>query len=287
MIVAASVMTWRALATEATARLREVGDPAARQHALALVASTHGGSVADLLLAADEAAGAVQQAEVAARLARLIAGAPMAHVTGIAGFRHLTLRSDPRGLIPRPETEGVVERALALVQHGVAADIGTGSGAIALALRMEGSFDRVIAVDQSPDALALARENGLLTGLAVDWREGDLVAPRLTAGDRVDLLVANPPYLTLGEYDSLDPAVRDHEPAVALVSGEDGLTATRRLLDEGRQVMACGGWLVVEIDARRPREVRDLAIALGWSAVVVHEDLYGRPRMVVAQWGAR
>ncbi len=283
--MAATATTWRALATDATARLREAGHAEPRRQALALLAARHGGSVADLLLAADETPTEAQQGRVATDLERLIAGAPLAHVTGWAGFRHLTLRSDPRGLIPRPETEGVVEHALGLVRHGVAADIGTGSGAIALALQMEGEFDRVIGVDLSPEALALARDNAALTGLTIDWREGDLVAPLVAAGERVDLLVSNPPYLTAGEYDSLDPAVRDHEPSLALVSGLDGLTATRRLFDEARQVMVGGGWLVVEIDARRPQEVMDLATTLGWRAVAVHDDLFGRPRTVVAQWG--
>lgn len=211
---------------------------------------------------------------------RMSAGEPLEYVTGVAGFRRLTLNADRRGLIPRPETEGLVDAVLARVRIGRAADIGTGSGAIALALADEAEFDEVIGIDLSRDALALARSNGERTGLAVTWLEGDLVAPLVGA---VDLLVSNPPYIATAEYEALDFGVRDHEPAMALVSGADGLESTRRLLAAGRSVVRAGGWIAIEVDCRRAAQSAQLAGASGWSDVMVQDDLFGRARFLLAR----
>jgi release factor glutamine methyltransferase len=212
---------------------------------------------------------------------RRAAGEPLAHVVGRAGFRQLTLRSDSRALIPRPETEGLVELVLERMPSGVAADVCTGSGCIALALAHEGHYDRIIGTDCSADALALARENALSTGLAVEWRQGDLAAP--LAGERLDLLVANPPYLTAAEYAALDRSVADWEPALALASGADGLAATRRLIAEAATLVKPGGWLALEVDCERAAAVADLAAGSGWTGSAVYQDLYGRARFVLAR----
>ncbi len=221
-------------------------------------------------------------AQLMALTARVVGGEPLAYVTGWTGFRHLVVRTDRRALIPRPETEGLVELALAKVRHGVAADIGTGTGAIALALASEGAFDRVVGVDVSPEALALAQENGDRLHIAVEWLLGDLLAP--LAGP-VDLLVSNPPYLTDREYAELDASVRDYEPRLALPSGEDGLAATRRLLDAGRQVVQQGGWIALEVDCRRATATAALAEGFGWREVSVQDDPFGRARYVLARRG--
>ncbi len=142
----------------------------------------------------------------------------------------------------------------------------------------------MVGIDISDDALALARDNGLSTGHRVDWRHGDLVAPLTT--ESVDLVVSNPPYLTAAEYDSLDRSVRDWEPEGALRSGDDGLAATRRLVVEARRVMAHDGWLVFEADARRADLAARLAREAGWDEVTVHDDLFGRPRVVAARRGS-
>src|SRR6266545_4911453 len=154
---------------------------------------------------------------------QLARGVPFPYAVGRAGFRSLDLMCDARALIPRPETEGLVDLVLQNAQGGLAADIGTGSGCIALALATEGSFDRVIAVERSPQAAALARENvaRVRPPTPVEIREGDLLAP--LAGARYRAIVANPPYLTDAEYDALDPSVKSFEPRDALVSGRDGL----------------------------------------------------------------
>ncbi len=214
-------------------------------------------------------------------LVRRAAGEPLAHVTGLAGFRRLELRSDARALIPRPETEGLVDLVLSRCATGVAADVCTGSGCVALALADEGGFDRVIGVEISASAMALARENGDRTGLRVEWRVGDLCAP--LAGERLDVLVANPPYLTDAEHAGLDRGVRDWEPELALAGGADGLAPTRRLLADGTHVVRGGGWIVLEVDCRRAGEVAEMARGLGWAGAEVHEDLFGRARYVLAR----
>jgi len=164
---------------------------------------------------------------------------------------------------------------------GIAADIGTGSGAIALALRQEGDFSEVIGSDLSPTALELATLNAGRTGLAVTWLEGDLLAP--LGSRQVDLLVSNPPYLTEAEYLACDQSVRDYEPESALVSGPDGMLAIRRLLTEGRLAVAPAGWIALEVDCRRADLVARLAEELGWVEVNVLDDLFGRARYVRAQ----
>lgn len=223
--------------------------------------------------------GAVAAAE------RRAAGAPLAYAAGSAGFRLLELAVDQRVLIPRPETEGLVERVLAW-QHargpgGVVADVGTGSGCIALSLALEGRFDRVIGTDISPAALAVAVANGArLAPGRVEWRAGDLCAP--LAGERLTALVANPPYVSEAEWRALEPGVRDQEPRLALVGGTDGLAHVRRLVEAARPLLLPGGLLAVEVDCTRAEAARTLAERAGWRDVRLEDDLFGRPRFVLA-----
>jgi release factor glutamine methyltransferase len=220
---------------------------------------------------------------------RRASGFPFPYAVGRTTFRTLDLKLDPRALIPRPETEGLVELVLQWVkgegergQGRTAADIGTGSGCIALSLAVEGDFDRVVAVERSPEAAALARENVSLVGppVPVEVREGDLLGP--LGDERFRVIVANPPYLTEQEYAALDPAVRLFEPRDALVSGPDGLDATRALFAGAAARLAPGGMLCLEIDERREERVRLLAHEFGWRRIGVHQDLFGRPRFALA-----
>jgi release factor glutamine methyltransferase len=220
-----------------------------------------------------------------AAVLRRAGGEPLAYVSGRAGFRHLELRADRRALIPRPETEGLVELALSRGRRGTAADIGTGTGCVALSMRQEGAFDRVTGVDSSREALSLAHENAVAAGLDVTWVLGDLTT---SLGDAsVDLLVSNPPYLTEAEWAALDDGVRAWEPAMALHSGVDGLAATRRLLEDGRRVVKAGGWIALEIDTARAAQVAALAHGACWRSVVVERDLFGRERYLLAQRSER
>ncbi|HSR90898.1 MAG TPA: peptide chain release factor N(5)-glutamine methyltransferase [Gemmatimonadales bacterium] len=271
----------RALLEEAALRLQAAGIAEPRREARRLWADLQGHSRAEVLPLRDDPVDQSLRARYEAAVLRLAAGEPIQYVTGIAGFRRLTLASDRRALIPRPETEGLVELVLARVSRGRIADIGTGSGCIALSLADEGEFDQVVGVDRSPEALALARENRDRLGLPVEFVEGDLCEP--LRGERWDALVSNPPYLTSGEYQGMDRSVRDWEPECALSDGPDGLATTRRLVVQARDVVRTGGLLGLEVDCSRAPAVAGLATEAGWVDVSVYEDLFGRARYVLAR----
>jgi release factor glutamine methyltransferase len=271
----------RAVLEEAALRLKAAGIAEPRREARRLWADLQGHSRAEVLPLRDDPVDQPLRARYEAAVLRLAAGEPIQYVTGIAGFRRLTLGSDRRALIPRPETEGLVELVLARVSHGRIADIGTGSGCIALSLADEGEFDLVVGVDRSPKALALARENRDQLRLPVEFVEGDLCEP--LRGELWDALVSNPPYLTSGEYQGLDRSVRDWEPEGALSDGPGGLATTRRLVVQARDVVRAGGLLGLEVDCSRAPAVAGLATEAGWVDVSVYEDLFGRARYVLAR----
>jgi release factor glutamine methyltransferase len=205
---------------------------------------------------------------------------PLAYVLGEWGFRRLTLRVDPRALVPRPETEVVVERCLALLadaREPRVLDLGTGTGAIALALADEHPGARVVALDSSPDALALARENADRLGLGDRVRlvEGDLGSP---PGSAYDLVVSNPPYVGAGELAELAPEVRDWEPRGAILDAGQTETVTRVAVD----LLRPGGSLVLEV-AWRDGEAGHVAgrlMTLGFEGIRITRDLAGRERVV-------
>jgi release factor glutamine methyltransferase len=265
---------------QGTERLGQAGVPEPRRQAVRIWAELQA-DPAQTLLARDLDVQAGDAARYRRAIERRASGEPLHHATGWAGFRHLSLRSDRRALIPRPETEGLVELLLQRTRQGRVVDVGTGSGCIALSLALEGDFTDVVGVDCSADALALAGENRALTDARVELVLGDLCMP--LRGDAFDALISNPPYLTGAEYAGLEPAVRDWEPALALRSGEDGLMATARLLDEGRDVLRAGGWLALEVDCARAGSVAALASALGWEDVGIQVDLFGRERYLLAR----
>lgn len=204
---------------------------------------------------------------------------PLAYVLGDWGFRRLVLKTDRRALVPRPETEIVVERCLALIAEipePRVLDVGTGTGAIALAIADEHPGARVTALDYSPDALALARENRERTGTAIELVEADATAS-LPAGPW-DLVVSNPPYVDADELPGLEPEVRDHEPRVALV-GDGHTGAIARHARDGLH-----GWLVLEVHSERASEVATLLRSLGYGEVRITDDLTGRARVVEGRW---
>jgi release factor glutamine methyltransferase len=203
---------------------------------------------------------------------------PLAYVLGDWDFRRVTLMTDARALVPRPETEVVVERCLALLQ-GVTTprilDVGTGSGAIALALKHERPDAHVTATDISADAIALARENAARNDIEVELIETDLLAG---VSGPFDLVVSNPPYVLPGELAGLEPEVRDWEPELALV--EAGQTAA--LVAEARAVL--DGWLVLEVHERFAQDVVAQLEVLTYAPVTITVDLVGRERVVEARW---
>lgn len=273
------------LLSEATSLLASLDAGTARRTAARILGDLLGTTATELrfdrtrMVSRDEAARFMDQVR------QVASGIPLEYVTGRAGFRHLELISDARALIPRPETEGLVGLVLDRIDRGIVADIGTGSGAIALALAAEGRFDCVVAVDSSAHALTLARENAGHTKVGIELVLGHLTAP--LASGRFDAVVSNPPYLSSSEYEALDASVKDHEPRAALESGADGLDATRELLDDALRVLRPRGWLALEIDATRGERTRTLAEEFGWKDAEIHLDLFGRERYLLAQRSER
>ena len=216
------------------------------------------------------------------------AGAPLAYAVGRASFRHLTLDVDERVLIPRVETEVLVERVLerCTPRTHTIADVGTGSGAIALSLAFEGKFERVFATDISLDALRVAAANAALLAKdlksPVELRHGSLLAP--LADLTLDAIVCNPPYVSFAEVTELPADVRDWEPSLALLSAEDGLSVTRALVRDAPDVLRSGALLAVEVDARRAGTVAEMIAVDGrYAQIEVLLDLTGRERFVFAR----
>jgi release factor glutamine methyltransferase len=214
-------------------------------------------------------------------------GAPLAYAVGRASFRHITLEVDERVLIPRVETEVLVERVLERCTPKTRriADIGTGSGAIGLSLAFEREFDLVIATDISLDAIAVAAANAAslskILKSPIEFRDGSLLAP--LAGEKLDAIVCNPPYISFAEIRELPADVRDWEPSLALLCPDDGLSVTRELIRLAPSVLKRGGFLALEVDTRRAGTVAEMIAVDGrYSGVEVLLDLTGRERFVFA-----
>lgn len=213
-------------------------------------------------------------------------GEPLAYVIGQWQFRGLTLQVSPAVLVPRPETEVLVEWALELLGGPLAdrrpaevVDLGTGSGAIALALADACRQARLSAVDASPAALTLARENGQRLGLEVDWLAGDWWLPLATR--HFDLVVSNPPYVATGDP-HLDTLL--HEPAMALTAGPDGLADLRTIVAGAGKHMQHGAWLLLEHGHDQRAAVQGLLTQHGFADVQTRDDLAGLPRCSAGRW---
>ena len=261
------------------------GVPSPRVDAEHLTAAALGVSRLDLYLQHDRELDEGELAAARELVRRRGAREPLAYVLGEWGFRRLTIATDRRALIPRPETETVVERCLARLA-GLAEprvlDVGVGSGAIALAIADEHAGVHVTALDASPSALELARENLDRTGLGerVALEHGD-VASGLPPGP-FDLVVSNPPYVDAEEIDALEPEVRDWEPRAALVGGG----VTEAVARTSRTVLRPGGWLVLEVGDGKAAAVSALLLTLGFAEVVTSPDLAGRERVVEGRWAS-
>ena len=215
-------------------------------------------------------------------------GVPTQYITGHQEFWGLDLLVSPAVLIPRPETEHMVETVLELVKElkPVATlklvDVGTGSGAIALALASELPRAGIHACDISDDALEMARLNAARLGLEqrINFRKSDLLSAY--AGEKFDFVVSNPPYVGESEMDKVQKQVREFEPKIAVFSGEEGMDIYRRLIPEAREALKPGGMLVVEIGFSSEQQVRELL--QDWADVQVTADLQGIPRVIAAKW---
>ena len=220
-----------------------------------------------------------------ALLERRAQGEPVAYIVGYRDFWSLRLVVSPAVLVPRPETELLVERALFLAPQPSrqVADIGTGSGAIALALACERPAWQVLATDLSADALALARRNATELGLlGVEFAQGDGLAP--LAGRRFHLLISNPPYVA-----DEDPVLRAppllFEPRVALTPGSDAFALLRKLITGAPAYLERGGWLLLEHGATQAAAVAHELVARGFRHVRSHRDFAGHERMTEGRWG--
>jgi release factor glutamine methyltransferase len=262
----------------ATGSLAERGVESARLDAERLLARALGLTRLELYTQHDRPLTPAERDAVRQLVRRRGRREPLAYVLGDWDFRRLTLKTDARALVPRPETEIVVERCLALlegVEEPRVVDVGTGTGAIALSIAHERPDARVTATDSSPDPLALARENASVNGLDVQFVLSDLLEG---IEGPFDLVVSNPPYVDASELALLEAEVRDFEPRIALV--DEG--QTERLARQARGVL--DGGLVLEVHEDRADRARRLLLELGYTAVIIGLDLSGRQRVVEARW---
>src|SRR4051812_47267438 len=229
-------------------------------------------------LSADEAQG------YSAAIAERSTGKPAQYITGHQEFWGLDFIVSPAVLIPRPETEHVIETVLELAKNtkfARIADVGTGSGCIAIALASELATAEITAVDISAPALEIARANAARHQFAdgIKFSESDLLAA--LPKDHFDLVVSNPPYVGESEADKVQRQVREFEPKVAVFSGREGMDIYRRLIPQAQAALVPGGWLVMEMGYSNEQGVRDLLA--GWESAQVTHDLQGIPRVISAR----
>jgi release factor glutamine methyltransferase len=266
-----------------TEYLAERGVPTPRLDAELLLAHALGLSRVELYTQYDRPLGEAELAACRAAIARRGAREPVAYILGRWGFRRLDLHVDPRVLVPRPETEVLVDRCLALLAGRDAPavlDVGTGSGAVALAIASEHPDARVTACDDSPDALAVAAENARANGLEVELVESDLLAA--FDGRRFDLVASNLPYVP--ERAPVDPEGERDKPRAAVIGGPTGREVVERLVDAAGGALQPGAWLALEVGEGQAGAIAERLRARGFADVEVDRDLAGIERVVSARW---
>jgi release factor glutamine methyltransferase len=274
---------------EAAKILRRGGVPEVRREAGSLLQHVIDRDRTFLLTHAEDLITAEQQQRFRECVARRAAGEPLQYITGRQAFFGLDFEVTSDVLIPRPETELLVETALLLVSKGPAApffcDVGTGSGCIAVALLHEHQRATAVCIDLSIEAIQIARHNALRH--SVSARASFIVTDCLSALDAgnpiFDLVVSNPPYVAAPTLGDLQREVRDHEPRLALTPGDDGLTIIRRLLIDSGAFVKEGGHLLIEIGFDQAEAVARLIDRTNWKLLDIHKDLQGIPRIVALQ----
>ncbi len=281
---AAVGITLDACLGSAVRQLQATSD-SARLDAELLLAHTLGVTRTQLRLRGAQLLTAPQANAFADALARRINGEPIAYILGEQEFWSLRFAVSPAVLVPRPETELLVEWALECMRENSApaiADLGTGSGAIALALAHERGDAQIVAVDASAAALAVAQSNAKTLQLGqVQFRLGDWLVP--LADETFDLLLSNPPYVAEGDEHL---AALRHEPITALTAGVDGYAALKQLVDQAPRALRAGGWLLLEHGATQAAGVRALLAARGFADIETRRDLAGLERATGARWNA-
>ena len=273
-------MTIRAALQQGEAALAAAGVPSAGHDAGELLAHVLGEQRLHLLLRCQEKLPLASYDNYQRLIARRAAREPLQYIVGSQEFMGLTLAVRPGVLIPREDTAVVVQQALHRLPHGgTVLDVGTGSGAIALAIKHLLPDAQVTAVDISPHAVALASDNARACGLDIEILQGDGFAP--VHGRRFDVIVSNPPYIPSRELPHLQQEVQD-EPALALDGGADGLDFYRRLFGQAPQHLKPAGHLVVELGDHQAQDVKTLA-GRDFCGMLVYDDLAGLPRALAAQ----
>jgi len=271
----------------ATARLRAAGVSDARRNAELLLAELLEIDAGALFLRRGEGLDPAQAGRFGEPIERWAKREPLQHITGRQEFYGLSFRVDRRVLVPRPETEGLVDAVLdsGLSEHGRVADLGTGSGCVAVAVAVSRSDLELLALDRSEAALVVARENAEALGVAaqIDFRRGDLAAPPAEWRGTMHAVVCNPPYVSEAEWAGLEPEVRDHDPREALVPGPTGLEAYRVLAPAVFELLRDRGKLVLELGAGQADAVGELVRMAGLRTLQIQPDLNGIPRVLVAE----
>jgi release factor glutamine methyltransferase len=232
-----------------------------------------------------------QAADYMELLERRYQGEPIQYITGVTEFYGLPFRVTPDVLIPRPETELLVESVINLVEHLQApriVDVGTGSGAIAVALANQLPAAQITAIDISPQAIDVARQNAGRNSVSdrITFLKGDLLAPfaaHQSAARQFDIVVSNPPYVPATDRPSLAVEVREHEPALALFAGDDGLDVYRRLIPAAFAALVAGGYIALEIGFGQSPAIAELLTASGFHEIDFLRDLQNIPRVAIAQ----
>lgn len=282
-------MNLAAALDRATAILESAGVPAARVDAELLVGHILGISRGGVQarVATDAAIGTDEAIELSEFVERRAAREPLQHITGVAHFRSLELAVGPGVFVPRPETESVVQHAVDALRavatpEPLAVDLGTGSGAIALALATEVPHARVYGVEVSPRAYVWARQNFRSVGADNATPVFHDLAGALPELDGlVDVVISNPPYIPTGAIPR-DPEVRLHDPEFALYGGEDGLDVVRQVSQTAARLLHSGGMLVLEHGELQSAAIAELLARDGWRAIAHHRDLTGRDRATTA-----
>lgn len=285
--MAEGIPVFQALA-EGARRLRQAGIEEARVNVELLLCHVLGTTRLRLLLDSQRPLSGAEAAALEELLQQRCLRRPLQHLIGTAPFLVHTIEVTPDVLIPRPETEVLVQEALACAKTRPTAelrvlDFATGSGCIAIALAAKSPTTRVVALDVSTEALAMARQNAAHNKVMerLEFRHGDGFAA-MKSGERFDLIVSNPPYIASAEIETLQPEVRDHDPRGALDGGADGLDFYRRLAAEAGDFLQPHGKLMLEFGEGQAEAIRTILSAAGWSVEAIHPDYTQRLRYLVA-----
>lgn len=278
--------TWREFLQEAQARMASCGIESPQIESEILASEIGKVRRSELFFLYNEEITAATEKNMREALERRLKREPLQYITGTAPFRNVELSVNPAVLIPRPETELLVSEALKyLPRNGRLADIGTGSGAIALSIAYERRDVQVVAVDVSSMALETAKRNQERLSLwgRVEFRLGDLTVPLQKGGEKYDVITANLPYVSEQEYACCQPEVKDFEPKLALVAENNGLALILRLIHEATDVLRSGGALLLETGAEQTPAVAGAMNDAGYKNIAVKKDLTGRSRFVIGQ----